>query len=150
MIRTPVHRPGPRVRGFSLLEALIALTILGASAVALLAWIQQGRDTMLRIERVREEAQLQLDARAWLRTLNPAVQREGRAELDGLSIAWTSELAAPERSENDYSGNLQPVWNIGLFRLKVTAKRGGTQVTWDQLMAGWRARDAAGLQRGSP
>lgn len=140
----------PAQRGFGLLEAIVALTILGSSAVALLAWVQQSRDTVQRVERVRDEAQLQLDAQTWLSTLNPSLRREGEVDLDGLRIRWTSEPLAPERDENDYNGNLQPIWRIGLYRLQVRASRGEVVAQWSQTLTGWRPRDAVGLQGGAP
>lgn len=150
MIRLRDSRRRVRARGFSLLEAMIALTILGSSAVALLAWVQQGRDTLVRVSAAREEAQLQLNARAWMRTVNPAQQRQGRADLEDMSLTWTSELAAPERLENDYNGNLQPRWRIGLYRVHVVAQRGDTRAQWDQLTAGWRERGAEGPLGAAP
>lgn len=151
MIRgVPALRRSARAGGFSLLEALIALTILGSSAVALLAWVQQSRDTLRRVETVRDEAQLQLDAQAWLEALNPAKQRQGSVELDGLAISWTSEPAAAERDENDFNGNLQPYWRIGLYQLRVKAQRGGVRAQWIQLMTGWRERDGVRLPGVAP
>ena len=47
--------PAHGARGFSLLEAIVALTILGTSTVALMAWLQQSRDTLVRVERARDE-----------------------------------------------------------------------------------------------
>ncbi|MGM9516477.1 type II secretion system protein [Roseateles sp. DB2] len=137
-------------RGFSLLEAIVALTILGSSAVALMAWLQQSRDTLLRVERVRAEAQLQLDAQAWLATLNPSLNREGDADLGGLQVRWTSELIGAEHDENDFGGVLQPVWRIGLYRVQAQARRGDVNAQWTQTLAGWRMREGASLPARSP
>lgn len=140
--------PARGARGFSLLEAIVALTILGTSTVALMAWLQQSRDTLVRVERARDEAQLQLDAQAWLLTLNPSLRREGEVDLGGLQLRWTSELVGQERDENDYGGNLQPLWRLGLYRIHAQAHRGEVTASWVQTQAGWRPRDQVGLSSG--
>ncbi|HWF76257.1 MAG TPA: prepilin-type N-terminal cleavage/methylation domain-containing protein [Caulobacteraceae bacterium] len=79
-------------RGFSLIEALVALIIAAISLAAVLELQRQLADGQARYERALLIAQLQRDALALTTAINPAAQPEGRVPLAaGRSLRWTAE-----------------------------------------------------------
>lgn len=81
---------GPR--GFSLIEALVALIIAAISLAAVLELQRQLADGQARYERTLSIAQLQRDALALTADINPAARPEGRVPLAaGRSLRWRAE-----------------------------------------------------------
>jgi len=129
-------------RGFGLLEAIVAMVILGTSGLMLFSWLNQNLTTASRLKDAETRARLQLEGAALLSQVNPALEPAGEREQGGLRLRWTSALVEPMRDEYDLGGLLIPRWRIGLYRVDSTVKeaRSGQSVAWQQVMAGWRNR----------
>ncbi len=127
------------------MEVVIALVILGTSGLMLFAWINQNLETASRLRDAQARAQLQLEGVNWLRLVNPALQQQGELQEGELQLSWTSTLVEQPRNEFDFGGSLLPRWELGLYRLRATLKRGetGPRVSWEQLVAGWRPANAS-------
>ena len=77
-------------KGFSLLEAIVALTIMATCLLALYAWLST---STLALNRVRTNADALADARAAMaiiETVNPMAEPNGKRELPPLEIRWKS------------------------------------------------------------
>ncbi len=87
------HRPSKRTpRGFSLIEALVALIIAAISLAAILELQRRLADGQARYERALLIAQLQRDAMALTTDINPAAQPEGGVPLAaGRALRWRAE-----------------------------------------------------------
>lgn len=86
-----------RARGFSLIEALIALIIAAISLAAVLELQRQLADGQARYQRALELAQLQRDAIVLTEDVNPAERPDGVARLSGgRSLRWRAEPRGPE------------------------------------------------------
>lgn len=80
-----------RQRGFSLLEAIVALTIMATCLLALYAWLST---STLALNRVRNNAAALADARAAMaviETVNPMAEPSGTRRLPPLEVRWKSE-----------------------------------------------------------
>lgn len=132
-------RLGPRhVAGFGLLEAIVALTILASSGLALFAWVNQNLQTAARLKANEQRARLQLSALALLETVNPGLQAQGRIEQGGLQLEWTSSLVEPVRANATFSPPETGPWRVGLYRLQVKAHEPaqGVELVFTQLKVG--------------
>lgn len=78
-----------RQRGFSLLEAIVALAILASVGMALFAAMNQSLSMVARAEKVRERESALRNAVAWIQVINPAQQPRGEHELGALRQART-------------------------------------------------------------
>lgn len=131
----------PRQQGFGLLEAVVAMAIMGSAGLMLFAWLHQELETTSRIRDAEARGRLRLEAMALVARINPAVQAEGELKLSGLELRWRSEAVEPMRTEYDYGGHLNPRWRVGLFRLHLDARSAGVRDSWDQLAAGFVGTD---------
>lgn|GEM_PF-5703257 len=111
-------------RGFALLEALVALVLLASTGVVLIQWLQQGTETLGRLERSERELADREWALAMLQTRSLLTEPEGLLERDGLQLRWTTVRATPPRA-NGTPGGVAGPWLLSLVELQVELSRSG-------------------------
>lgn len=129
------------VRGFGLLEAIVALTLLAGTGMVLFAWIHQSQDGLRRSQRAEWRARLQLEAVEFLQTLNPAEKEQGQLDLPGLRLQWTSVLLEPARPNATFVPPEAGPWLLSLYRVKVqvqSTEDASVQADFDQVLVGRR------------
>ncbi len=85
-------------RGFSLMEAIVALVILSAGLVAAFSWFDRGLEALIRMDAValEESAVQELVERLLVADLN--AREQGQFQWLDYDVAWQSNLQEPARS----------------------------------------------------
>lgn len=126
-------------RGFSLLEAIVALTIMATSLLALYAWLST---STFALGRARASAQALQDARvakAIVETVNPMKDPTGSRDLAPLEIRWKSRPLTERRTGMSRAGT-STQFDFRLYEVDVEVLRGGTVVRdFSVRRAGWEA-----------
>lgn len=128
-------------RGFGLLEAIVALTLLAGTGMVLFAWIHQSQDALRRSQRAEHRARLQLEATELLQTFNPAEKERGQLEQAGMRLEWTAELLEPARPNATFVPPEAGPWLLSLYRVKVSAQSledVDMRVDFEQVLVGRR------------
>ena len=109
-----------RARGFTLLEAIVALAILAAAGMALFAAMSQSLQMVQRAEAARDADAALRNAVAWMEQINPMEQPSGEQAIGGGgSLHWRSDLVEPPRDGE--TGYLQPgLYQLGLYDMTLT------------------------------
>jgi general secretion pathway protein I len=76
------------VRGFTLLEAVVALVLLSTAGLVLFSWINASFDGLQRIEQSNARAAAELNAMEFMKTVNPMQQPEGQIQLGEVQVKW--------------------------------------------------------------
>lgn len=113
-------RRTPRPRGFGILEAIVALTLLAGTGAALYAWLGTNLRAVSALAGASARAELQLRALELLETVNPAQKPQGELTVGQLRLQWRSEPAAPPRYSIPYAQGVR--WQVGLFKTHVLAR----------------------------
>ena len=114
----------PKARGFSLLEAVVALAILAAAGMALFAAMTQSVQMVGRAERARDVDLALRNSLAWVERVNPMDEPTGEREVGDYVLRWRAE--ALEDPRDGTTGYLQPgLYQIGLYRLHLELWRDG-------------------------
>lgn len=124
-------------KGFTLLEAIVALVIFASVGSALYAWIGVSLNGINRIEAARQADEATQAALAMLATVNPMAEWEGERTAGHYRISWTSEVLASPLDGLGPGGGLTP-FQVGLWRLTVKVEGGDEPVLFVTRKAGWR------------
>ena len=110
-------------RGFTLLEAIVALAILAVSALALYAWLNSSLIILKRVDDVYRTAAVVESTIEWVATLDPYVQTKGSETIAGMDVQWQFIPINDALPAYDMSGNLS-VNDAQLFRAKIIVRDG--------------------------
>nr|WP_242533169.1 hypothetical protein [Niveibacterium umoris] len=122
------------------MEAIVALTILATTGVALFSWIGTNLREAGRLKQVEREARWRLQAVEWLNGLNPAENPEGRVEFDGLMLRWTSKPAGDFIEGAALFDEGRSLYQLAPFSVSVdvSEREGDTPLKIDATLLGWR------------
>lgn len=113
-----------RSRGFTLLEAIVALAILAAAGLALFAGMSQSLQMVQRAQQARDIDTALRNALAWSDRINPMETPDGDQVLGAWTLRWHAEPVEPPRDGATPSG--QPgLYQVGLYRLQLELWRDG-------------------------
>jgi general secretion pathway protein I len=101
----PRHRQG----GFTLLEAVVAIALVAATALPLYAFFSRSVDGIYRAAEANRESQAGLTTISFLAGLNPMERPSGEEGIGALRLRWTSREVVPATDSIGYPRG------IGLF-----------------------------------
>ncbi len=132
-----------RRRGFSLIEALVALIVASMALLAVYALQEQLARGQLRYQRALAAAGLRRDAMALTEEVNPMSEPVGERPLaGGRRVRWTSTPLTDPRPNAGYPSGVGR-YEVRLYRLSVlildAQGRRIDSVAFDRL--GWRRLD---------
>lgn len=113
-----------RQSGFSLLEAVVALTILATSGLALSSWFSLSMEGVFRLEELRERHVMLRNLQEYFTTLRLEAETQKTLNLDEYEVAWSSKLVEPIQIGRGMSGEISN-FDLGLFDIEITIKREG-------------------------
>lgn len=129
--------------GFTLLEAIVAIALLGALLVPLYNLMTRNLDGLFRVGDANLHSEVMLNALALLDTVNPMERPEGSAELGAYVLRWRSELlTAPIDGVGFPAG--QSLYQIAMYRTNAEVLRLGRDnqlsnwFSFDLRQVGWK------------
>ncbi len=109
-------------RGFTLLEAIVAVAVLGIALMPLLAFISQSALELRLAGDANARSLAQQNVVSFLETLNPIDQPLGEVDLGDLHVMWASRQAVPEISNSTMSNGM-PGFRLGFYNVTVQVYR---------------------------
>ena len=109
-----------RQRGFTLLEAIVALAIIGIALIPVLSFLSQSSRQLVAVADSNRRASAQQTAMAFVETINPRLMPSGEAVLtDSLTLRWVSRPLTDLDSPGVLGGRLGGS-QLAFFALDVT------------------------------
>lgn len=128
--------------GFTLLEAIVAIALLGALLVPLYSLMSRNLDGLVRVGLANQQSEVTLNALALLDTVNPMLRPEGSTPLGPYMLRWRSvALTAPIDGVGFPAG--QSLYQIAMYRTEAEVMRvddRGQATSWftfDLRQVGW-------------
>lgn len=118
--------------GFSLLEAIVALTILASVGLAMFAAMSQSMQMVGRAEDSRAVGVALRNALASLERINPSASPRGETELGAYTMRWDAKLVEPPHP--GATGYLSPgLYDIAIYNVALELRKNGQSVYQGQV-----------------
>lgn len=98
-------------RGFTLIEAIVAMVLIATTGMALFSWINSNIITLTRVQENNSESEATQNALDFMTTINPMELPEGKASLGAYSLSWQSTAITEPRDGAGYP------YGVGLYQL---------------------------------
>ena len=110
--------------GFSLLEAVVALTILSIGTVTLYGWFAVAYEGLLRINDRKDIYEVLRNFEVQLYMMNPQRESEGVYVFKDYQVAWSLWLIEP-KSTGLYAAGTRSNFDLGLYSVEFEVSRDG-------------------------
>lgn len=114
-------------RGFTLLEAIVALVIFAMGAFALYGWLSTNLITMQRARAGSEALVVRQSALELVGDVNPMLNPSGEREAGALRVQWTSTPLEPPKRGRVQIGGPSP-YMVGLYQMVVNVRLGNRDI----------------------
>ena len=116
-----VRRAG-RQRGFSLLEAIVAMVLISSMGGALFAWINTELQALERTQDANTRAEAMVNAVEFMEAVNPMLTPQGKAPFASLELAWEAKASTPVRDGVSYPQGIS-LYQLALYDTQVRVTR---------------------------
>lgn len=118
--------PRSSQEGFTLLEAIVAITIVGLTLLPLVSFIAQAANQLERAADSNEQSLVMQSALALMTPVNPLLEPEGNLPLDkDVSISWQSETLVEPNTAALLGAGLGG-YRLGFYKIHVVVNRTNT------------------------
>ena len=104
--------------GFTLLEAIVALVLISTTSMALLNLINNDLFSLQRVRQVYERNQAIHNALAFIETVNPLAQPQGKQLVGMYQISWRT-VAIELPKDGLESAEQLSLYQVGLYNIQV-------------------------------
>lgn len=108
-------------RGFTLMEAIVALVMIATTGMALFSWVNSNIITLQRVQAANARDAATANALQYLHNVNPMATPEGKVTLGSYMLNWTSEQLTEPRDTAGYpTGN--GLYQIAIYQTQARLK----------------------------
>ncbi len=125
-------------RGFSLIEAMVALVILSLVFTSVWGWFATATNSTRRIEQALSLPEVFSQFVVHLELEDLQTQRSGRFRIGQYEVQWQATI---EKRSDQQDYRRQPAWIVALFDVKATVNENGQFVSEFQTKALKQWRD---------
>lgn len=115
----------PHSRGFTLLEAIVALSLLAGAGAALFTWLNSNILTLSRVQEAHARAEASRNILEYMETINPMLVPEGKAEWGSIHFHWRAEPVTPPQDGAGYPTGTS-LYRIALYKTHIEILKEGS------------------------
>lgn len=111
-----------RQRGFTLLEAIVAMVLISGAGAALFAWINTSLISLHRIQETNIRVEATRNVLEFMNSVNPMQAPEGGSDLGTYRLRWRSEVIRPPQDGSSYPQGVS-LYQLALYRTQVVVEK---------------------------
>lgn len=115
-------RRGRKQLGFTLIEAIVALVLIGTTGMALFGWINTNIITLNRVQEINAENAATINAVEYMNSINPMTSPEGQANLGSYRLLWKAETVIEPRDGAGYPYGIS-LYQLGMYQTRITMQK---------------------------
>lgn len=108
--------------GFTLIEAIVALVLIGTTGMALFGWISTNIITLNRVHEINAENAATINALEYMSSINPMISPEGQVDLGAYRLSWEAETAIEPRDGAGYPNGIS-LYQLGMYQTIITVQK---------------------------
>lgn len=109
--------------GFTLLEAIVALTLLGLALIPMISFVSESASQLARVADNNERSFAVKAAVALLDPINPMENPQGEETIGkDLTVRWSSDIAIPPNDGPQFGTGLA-AFRVGFYNVRVSLIR---------------------------
>lgn len=108
--------------GFTLIEAIVALVLIGTTGMALFGWINTNITTLNRVQETNAANAATINVLEYMNSINPMISPEGQANLGAYRLSWKAETVMEPRDGAGYPYGIS-LYQLGLYQTKITVQK---------------------------
>ncbi len=101
-------------RGFSLLEAVVAMVLISGAGVALFSWINSELASVVKLQESNARAEAMVNVLELMRTVNPMQAPEGTLSFAAYRLTWRASEVAPVQDGISYPQGIS-LYQLALY-----------------------------------
>lgn len=110
-------------RGFSLLEAVVAMVLISGAGYALFGWVNSNIMALNRIHETNARSAATQNILEYMDTINPMQKPEGAAALGNYNIRWTAKPATLIQDGSAFPEGIS-LYQLALYETLVNVETG--------------------------
>jgi general secretion pathway protein I len=121
-------------RGFTLLEAIVALVLITSTGMALLNWINTNLMTLQHVQQTYQRHEAMRNALAFMDTVNPQIRTQGKETVGIYTFRWRAQtVKLPRGGKGIYQISLYDTQVEVIFEKTLLARFTLRQVGFKQV-----------------
>lgn len=125
-MKTIVMPSSYKVRGFTLLEAIVAMVIISILSMSLYSWLNVSYVSSIRAAESLAKSDILLSAKAFMQTVNPMKQPQGTHRVGEYFIKWDSKPITDVTPA--YVDSRRSLFDIALYRVEIDLFKGSSEL----------------------